>query len=47
MAEVELSEVTEKFEKPQWLGEEVTGNQKYYNSYLSKFPFREWQNFHQ
>ena len=44
MAEVELSEEDEMFEKPHWLGLEVTGNQKYYNSYLSKFPFKEWQN---
>lgn len=44
LAEVELSEESEVFEKPDWLGEEVTGNQKYYNSYLSKFPYREWQN---
>lgn len=45
MAEIELSAASEKFEKPQWLGEEVTGIIKYYNSYLSKFPFKEWQKF--
>ncbi|MFB3306879.1 hypothetical protein Q7C20_26960, partial [Pseudomonas sp. AMR01] len=45
LAEVELSEEDEMFEKPQWVGLEVTGNQKYYNSYLSKFPFKEWQNY--
>lgn len=44
LAEVELKHEEEKFEKPTWLGNEVTGNKKYYNSFLSKFPFREWQN---
>jgi CYTH domain-containing protein len=43
LAEVELKQKNEEIEEPQWLGEEVTGNQKYYNSFLSKFPFREWQ----
>ncbi|NJW53881.1 CYTH domain-containing protein [Salinimicrobium oceani] len=44
LAEVELQHKDEEFAKPDWLGEEVTGNLKYYNSYLSKFPFKEWQN---
>lgn len=44
LAEVELKHKDEEFEKPDWLGEEVTGNKKYYNSYLSKFPFKEWKN---
>jgi adenylate cyclase len=44
MAEIELSSEEEVFEKPSWLGEEVTGNKKYYNSYLTKFPYKEWQN---
>jgi adenylate cyclase len=44
LAEVELKEKNEEIEKPDWLGEEVTGNMKYYNSYLSKFPFKVWQN---
>jgi len=42
VAEVELSSVSEQFEKPEWLGEEVTGNAKYYNSMLSKHPYKEW-----
>lgn len=45
LAEIELSSEEEAFEKPSWLGEEVTGNKMYYNSYLSKFPYKEWQNF--
>ncbi len=36
IAEIELGAEDEKFEKPAWLGEEVTGNVKYYNSALSK-----------
>jgi adenylate cyclase len=36
IAEIELSEESEVFERPNWLGEEVTGNPKYYNSNLIK-----------
>ena len=43
MAEVELQHENEEFLKPAWLGREVTGEKRYYNSYLSKFPFKEWQ----
>lgn len=42
MAEIELNSETEKFEKPNWLGEEVTNDNRYYNSYLSKNPFKNW-----
>jgi len=42
IAEIELSAETEAFEKPQWLGEEVTNDERYYNSYLSQTPFGEW-----
>ncbi|BFM44855.1 CYTH domain-containing protein [Flavobacterium sp. CFS9] len=43
MAEVELESETETFEKPDWLGEEVTNDPRYYNAYLSKNPFKEWE----
>ncbi len=43
IAEIELNDIDEPFEKPGWLGEEVTGNERYYNSQLSKHPFREWK----
>ena len=43
IAEVELKSETEAFEKPVWLGKEVTNDIRYYNSYLSKNPFRNWQ----
>lgn len=42
LAEIELTNENESFKKPNWLGEEVTGNKKYYNSYLSKNPFCQW-----
>lgn len=40
VAEIELENENDLFEKPNWLGKEVTGVTKYYNSYLSKNPFR-------
>jgi adenylate cyclase len=42
IAEIELQSENELFDKPNWLGQEVTGNQRYYNSNLSIFPFKEW-----
>jgi len=42
IAEIELNEENEKFETPNWLGKEVTGDVKYYNSQLSKKPFKSW-----
>lgn len=42
MAEIELQSETETFEKPTWLGEEVTNDERYYNAYLSKKPFTTW-----
>ena len=43
MAEVELKSEDEAFEKLNWLGKEVTGDVKYYNSQLSKRPFKHWE----
>lgn len=42
VAEVELQSENEPFEKPNWLGDEVTGDLRYYNSQLSKMPYKEW-----
>lgn len=42
IAEIELKSENEVFDKPDWLGEEVTGNIKYYNSYLANYPFKKW-----
>ena len=43
VAEVELESETQTYIKPEWLGEEVTGDIKYYNSQLSKHPFKIWK----
>lgn len=42
LAEVELSSEDECFEKPLWLGEEVTGDVRYYNSMLLNNPYMNW-----
>ncbi|HPT30233.1 MAG TPA: CYTH domain-containing protein [Prolixibacteraceae bacterium] len=42
VAEVELSAEDEAFGKPEWLGQEVTGDPKYFNSMLMKNPFSRW-----
>ena len=42
IAEIELKAEDEPFEKPNWLGEEVTANMRYYNSQLSKNPYNTW-----
>ena len=42
MAEIELSSEDESFDKPSWLGDEVTGDKRYYNSYLTLHPYRSW-----
>lgn len=42
LAEVELTSENEAIERPEWLGEEVTGDARYYNSMLMKNPYRRW-----
>mgnify|MGYP002662269387 CR=1 FL=1 len=42
VAEIELKNENEYFQKPDWLGVEVTGNPKYYNAAISKNPFKNW-----
>ncbi len=42
LAEVELSSENESFDKPDWLGAEVTGDVRYYNSMLMKNPYKRW-----
>ena len=42
MAEIELENPEDVFEKPAWLGREVTGDKRYYNAHLSLHPFRTW-----
>lgn len=42
IAEIELESENEPFLKPSWLGKEVTGDNRYYNSSLSKNPYKNW-----
>ncbi|MDX1331581.1 MAG: CYTH domain-containing protein [Robiginitalea sp.] len=43
LAEVELQNKGEEFTRPSWLGEEVTGDPRYYNSQLSLNPYTRWK----
>lgn len=43
VAEVELASEDESFEKPIFIGQEVTGDIRYYNSQLMKYPFKIWE----
>lgn len=42
IAEVELETLDQHFEKPDWLGDELTGDERFYNAYLSNKPFTIW-----
>lgn len=42
VAEIELSSEDEQFEKPSWLGEEVSHDRRYYNSQLLIHPYKTW-----
>jgi len=42
VAEVELDDVDEPFDQLAWVGEEVTHDPRYYNTQLSKHPFKNW-----
>ena len=42
MAEIELKSESDTFSVPDWLGQEVTGDLRYYNSYIAKNPFTSW-----
>jgi CYTH domain-containing protein len=44
IAEIELKSEEEGFEKPEWLAEEVTGDERYYNSMLAVNPYSCWEN---
>ena len=43
VAEIELGSEQETFDKPAWLGEEVTGDPRYYNAALTKNPYKRWR----
>lgn len=42
VAEVELTNEDEAYERPDWVGQEVTGDKRYNNSHLSAHPYTEW-----
>lgn len=42
VAEVELSRIDELFARPDWLGEDVSHDIRYYNSQLARHPYRNW-----
>jgi len=43
IAEIELNSENEKFFKPSWIDEEVTGKEKYYNVLLAQNPYKNWK----
>jgi adenylate cyclase len=44
VAEIELGAADEPFARPDWIGEEVTGDPRYYNSSLIHLPYSQWKN---
>lgn len=42
VAEVELEDENQEFEKPGWIGEEVTSDPRYFNSNLTRHPYSKW-----
>ena len=42
VAEIELGSEDEPFDRPAWLGAEVTGDRRYYNSSLTHCPYKDW-----
>ena len=42
MAEIELGAPDEPFLRPDFLGDEVTGDRRYYNAHLRHYPYRMW-----
>lgn len=42
VAEIELGNENEPFDKPEWIGKEVTGDPRYFNSALKNRPFKTW-----
>ena len=43
VAEIELARADEPFERPAWLGEEVSEDPRYYNVCLARNPFKNWK----
>lgn len=43
VAEIEVPDEHTSFDLPEWIGKEVTGDHRYYNSQLAAHPYREWK----
>ena len=43
VAEIELTSEDEEFKKPEWIGEEVSGDPRYYNANLIDYPYCKWK----
>lgn len=43
LAEVELSHEAEEFQKPDFIGREVTGDRRFYNSHMRTYPYKLWK----
>ncbi len=43
MAEIELNSEDETFKKPHFIGKEVTGDRRFYNSHMRRYPFKLWK----
>jgi CYTH domain-containing protein len=44
LAEIELQSTEETYDKPSWIGDDVTSDFRYYNAYLAEHPFLTWDN---
>ena len=42
MAEIELESETDDFKKPDFIGKEVTGDRRFYNSHMRRYPYKMW-----
>jgi CYTH domain-containing protein len=43
MAEIELVSEDDTFEKPDFIGKEVTGDRRFYNSHMRQYPYKLWR----
>ena len=43
VAELELHDETEQFERPPWVGDEVSDDPRYYNTCLCQHPYKDWK----
>ena len=43
MAEIELRSEDDTFKKPHFIGKEVTGDRRFYNSHMRRYPYKLWK----